>query len=157
MDLIAAFRLFVRTVLIHCALLGQKQKYIKSQTTAKLKEKRTSIVAVRDILRMFETFPNPLLSRCRLPFKQKPNIKICPPLKLMQCKHYVMPVSSVRFSSQQTRQLLFCTCIPQFCRKPVFFLEKECHASANGRTVAAIRNYNTWFFKLKRECNFRVF
>jgi hypothetical protein len=67
MDLIAAFRLFVRTLPIHFALLGRKRKYIKSQTTAKLKEKRTSIASVRDILRMFDTFPNPLLSRSRLP------------------------------------------------------------------------------------------
>jgi hypothetical protein len=49
MDLIAAFRLFVRTLPIHFALLGRKRKYIKSKTTAKLKEKRTSIAAVRDI------------------------------------------------------------------------------------------------------------
>ncbi len=57
MDLIAAFRLFVRTLPIHFALLGRKRKYIKSKTTAKLKEKRTSIAAVR----------------CRLPLKvQKP-------------------------------------------------------------------------------------
>ncbi len=47
MDLIAAFRLFVRTLQIHYALLGRKRKYIKSKTTAKLKEKRTSIAAVR--------------------------------------------------------------------------------------------------------------
>jgi hypothetical protein len=67
MDLIAAFRLFVRTLPIHFALLGRKRKYIKSKTTAKFKEKRTSIAAVRDIFRMFETFPNPLLSRYRLP------------------------------------------------------------------------------------------
>ncbi len=52
---------------IHFALLGRKRKYIKSKTTAKLEEKRTSIAAVRDILRMFDTFPNPLLSPCRLP------------------------------------------------------------------------------------------
>jgi hypothetical protein len=69
MNLIAAFRLFVRTLSIHFALLGRKRKYIKSKTTAKLKEKRTSIAAVRDILQMFDTFPNPLLSRCRLPLK----------------------------------------------------------------------------------------
>jgi hypothetical protein len=67
MDLMAAFRLFVRTLPIHFALLGRKRKYIKSQTTAQLKEKRTSTAAVRDILRMFDTFPTPLLSRCRLP------------------------------------------------------------------------------------------
>jgi hypothetical protein len=65
MDLIATFRLFVRT--LPFALLGQKRKYIKSKTTAKLKEKRTSIAAVRDILRMFDTFTYPFLSRCRLP------------------------------------------------------------------------------------------
>jgi hypothetical protein len=74
MDLIAVFRLFVRTLPIHFALLGRKRKYIKSKTTAKLKEKRTSIAAVRDILRMFDTFPNPLLSHCRLPLKQQKKI-----------------------------------------------------------------------------------
>ncbi len=68
MDLIAAYRLFVRTLPIHVALLGWKQKYIKSKTTVKLNEKRTSIAAVRDILRMFDIFPNPLLSRCQLFF-----------------------------------------------------------------------------------------
>ncbi len=55
-DLIAAFRLFVRTLHIHFALLGRKRKYIKSKTTAKLKEKRTSIAVVQGILRMFDTF-----------------------------------------------------------------------------------------------------
>jgi hypothetical protein len=75
MDLIVAFRLFVRTLPIHFALLGQKQKYIKSKTTAKLKEKRTSIAAVRDILRVFDTFPNPLLSHCRLPLKVLSSLK----------------------------------------------------------------------------------
>jgi hypothetical protein len=34
---------------IDFALLGRKRKYIKSKTTAKLTEKRTSIAAVRDI------------------------------------------------------------------------------------------------------------
>jgi hypothetical protein len=58
MDLIAVFPLFVRTLPIHFALLGRKRKYAKSQASAKLKEKRTSIAAVRDILRMFDTFPN---------------------------------------------------------------------------------------------------
>jgi hypothetical protein len=67
MDLIAAFRLFVRTLPIHFALLGRKRKYIKSKTAAKLKQKRKSIAVVRDILRMFDTFPNPLLSPCRRP------------------------------------------------------------------------------------------
>ncbi len=41
--------------------------------TVKLKEKRTSIATVRDILRMFDTFPNPLLSRCRLPLSNDKN------------------------------------------------------------------------------------
>jgi hypothetical protein len=40
MDLIAAFRLFVRTLPIHFALLGRKRKYIKSKTTAKLVRQR---------------------------------------------------------------------------------------------------------------------
>jgi hypothetical protein len=44
-----AFRLFVRPLPIHFALLGRKRKYIKSKTTAKLTEKRTSIAGVRDI------------------------------------------------------------------------------------------------------------
>jgi hypothetical protein len=46
----AAFCLFVRTLPIGFALLGRKRKYIKSKTTSKLREKRTSIAAVRDIL-----------------------------------------------------------------------------------------------------------
>ncbi len=58
-------------LLEHClfllALLGRKRKYIKSKMTAKLKWKITSIAAVRDIFRMFDTFLNPLLSCCRLP------------------------------------------------------------------------------------------
>jgi hypothetical protein len=49
-DLIAALCLFGRTMPNHFAVLGQKRKYIKSKTTAKLTEKRTSIDAVRDIL-----------------------------------------------------------------------------------------------------------
>jgi hypothetical protein len=66
-----AFRLFGRTMPIHFALLGRKRKYIKSKTTAKLIEKRTSIAAVPepDILRTFDTFRNLLLSRCRLPLR----------------------------------------------------------------------------------------
>ena len=42
----AAFCIFVRTLPIDFALLGRKRKYIKSKTTAKLTEKRTSIAAV---------------------------------------------------------------------------------------------------------------
>ncbi len=65
--LFAAFCLFVRTLPIDFALLGRKRKYIKSKTTAKLTEKRTSIAAVRDTLWTYGTFPTPLLSRYRLP------------------------------------------------------------------------------------------
>jgi hypothetical protein len=36
MDLIAAFRLFGRTLPIHFALLGRKRKYIKSKTDSKI-------------------------------------------------------------------------------------------------------------------------
>jgi hypothetical protein len=53
----AYFCLFVRALPIDFALLGRKRKYIKSKTTAKLREKRTSIAAVRDILGKFGTFP----------------------------------------------------------------------------------------------------
>jgi hypothetical protein len=63
----AAFRLFGGTLPIHFALLGRKRKYIKSKTTAKLIEKRTSIAAVRAKLGQFGTFQTPLLSHCRLP------------------------------------------------------------------------------------------
>ena len=52
---------------IHFALLGRKRKYVKSKTTAKLREKRTSIAAVRAKLGQFDTFQTPLLSHCRLP------------------------------------------------------------------------------------------
>ncbi len=51
---------------IHFALLGRKRKYIKSKTTAKLIEIRTSIAAVRDKLGQIDTFLNPLLSGCLL-------------------------------------------------------------------------------------------
>jgi hypothetical protein len=56
---------------IDFALLGRKRKYIKSKTTAELIEKRTSIAAVQDKLGLFDTFPTPLLSRCRLPLRRK--------------------------------------------------------------------------------------
>jgi hypothetical protein len=61
MDLMAAFCLFGRTLPIHFVLLGRKQKYVKSNTTAKLIEKRTSIAAVRDKLGQIDTFLTPLL------------------------------------------------------------------------------------------------
>ncbi len=65
----AAFCLYVRTLPIDFASLGRKRKYIKSKTTGKLREKRTSIATVRDILWTFGTFPTFLLSRYRLPLK----------------------------------------------------------------------------------------
>ena len=40
MDLIAAFRLFVRTLPIHFALLGRKRKYIKSKTQQRKEKKK---------------------------------------------------------------------------------------------------------------------
>ncbi len=52
----SVFCLFVRTSPIHFALLGRKRKYIKSKTTAKLIEKRTSIATVRAKLGQFDTF-----------------------------------------------------------------------------------------------------
>jgi hypothetical protein len=61
---------------IHFALLGRKRKYVKSKTTAKLREKRTSIAAVRDKLGPFDTFLTLLLSHCRLPLKIFLNNKI---------------------------------------------------------------------------------
>ncbi len=66
-DLIAAFRLIGRTFPFHFALLGRKRKCVKSKTTAKLREKRTSSATVRDILWTFGTFLTSLLSRYRLP------------------------------------------------------------------------------------------
>ncbi len=69
LQVIAAFCPFVRTSPIHFALLGRKRKYIKSETTAKLIEKRTSIAAVPDKLGQNDTFLTPLLSGCRLPLK----------------------------------------------------------------------------------------
>ncbi len=63
----AAFCLFVKTLSINFALLGRKQKYLKSKTTAKLKGKQSSVAAVRDQFLSFATFPTPLLSRYRRP------------------------------------------------------------------------------------------
>ncbi len=58
-DLMAAFRLFGRTLPINFALLGRKRKYIKSKTTAKLTEKKTSIAAVPDKLGQIDTLLTP--------------------------------------------------------------------------------------------------
>ncbi len=59
MDLIAAFRLFGKTLPIHFALLGRKRKYVKSKKTAKLKGKQTSIAAVRAKLGQMTHFRPP--------------------------------------------------------------------------------------------------
>ncbi len=71
--LFASFCLFVRTLpgTYWFCFTGAERKYIKSKTTAKLTEKRTSIAAVRDILWTFVTFPTPLLSCYRLPLNVK--------------------------------------------------------------------------------------
>jgi hypothetical protein len=69
MDLIAAFRLFGKTLPIHFALLGRKRKYVKSKKRAELKGKQTSIAAVRAKLGQIGTFQTPLLSHCRLPLR----------------------------------------------------------------------------------------
>ncbi len=45
----AAFCLFMGTSPINIGLLGGNGNTLKSKTTAKLREKRTSIAAVRDI------------------------------------------------------------------------------------------------------------
>ena len=71
----AAFPLFGRPLPIHFALLGRKQKYIKSKTTAKLREKPTSIAVVRAKLGQFDTFQTPLLSHCRLPLNMHIRIR----------------------------------------------------------------------------------
>ncbi len=59
MDLIAAFRLFGKTLPIHFALLRRTRKYVKSKKTAKLKGKQTSIAAVRAKLGQIDTFQTP--------------------------------------------------------------------------------------------------
>ncbi len=66
----AAFCPFVWTLPIDFALLWRKWKYIKSKMTAKLREKRTFIAAVRDILWTCGTFPTPFLSRYWLPLNE---------------------------------------------------------------------------------------
>jgi hypothetical protein len=58
---------------IHFALLGRKRKYVKSKATSKLREKRTSIAAVRAKLGLFDIFQAPLLSGCRLPLRPSNN------------------------------------------------------------------------------------
>jgi hypothetical protein len=53
----------------NCGLLGGNGNTLKLKTTAKLKDKRTSIAAVRGLYRMYATFPTPLGSHYRLPLK----------------------------------------------------------------------------------------
>jgi hypothetical protein len=68
MDLIAAFRLFVRTLPIHFALLGRKRKYIKSKTTAKLvRQTNLDGRGLRPIPIICHLLDPPPLSRYRLP------------------------------------------------------------------------------------------
>ncbi len=54
-----SLRQFCKTMPIHFALLGRKRKYVKSKTTAKLREKRTSIAAVRAKLGQFDIIQTP--------------------------------------------------------------------------------------------------
>jgi hypothetical protein len=53
----------------NCALLDGNRNRLNSKTTAKFKDKQTSIAMVQDLLRTFATFPTPFLSRYRLPLK----------------------------------------------------------------------------------------
>ncbi len=64
MDLIAAFRLFIRT-LPH----GAETERHKIKDDSEIKREKKINRRGRDILRMFDTFLNPLLSRCRLPVR----------------------------------------------------------------------------------------
>jgi len=63
----AAFCLFMGTSSKNCGLLGENGNTLKIKTTAKLKDKRTSIATVRGLYRMYATFPIPLGSHYRLP------------------------------------------------------------------------------------------
>ncbi len=85
--LFSAFCLFIRTLPIDFALVGQKRKYIKSKTTAKLIEKRILIAADWDKLGQIDTFLTPLLSSCRLPLsmgmKRKTRVKFF--LRVFSC------------------------------------------------------------------------
>ncbi len=68
MRLAAGFCLFMRTSSITFCFTWRKRKYIKKETTAKLKDKRTSIATMRHLCRTYATFPTPLGSHYRLPF-----------------------------------------------------------------------------------------
>ncbi len=51
----------------NCGLLDGNGNKLKFKTTAKLKDKRTSIATVWGLYRMYATFPTPLGSHYRLP------------------------------------------------------------------------------------------
>ncbi len=72
----ATFCLFMRTSPINFDLLGGNGNTLKSKTTAKLREKRISLAAVRDILWTFGTFLTSLLSRYRLPLRNHKIVQI---------------------------------------------------------------------------------
>jgi hypothetical protein len=63
----AAFCLFMEKSPKNCGLLGRNRNTLKLKTTAKLKDKRTSITTVRGLYRMYATFRTPLGSHYRLP------------------------------------------------------------------------------------------
>jgi hypothetical protein len=65
----AAFCLFMGTSPKKCGLLGGNGNTLKLKTTTKLKDKRTTIAAVRGLYRMYATFLTPLGSHCRLPLR----------------------------------------------------------------------------------------
>jgi hypothetical protein len=58
----------------NCGLLGGNGNTFKLKTTAKLKDKRTSIATVRGLYRMYATFPTSLGSHYRQPLKQVENL-----------------------------------------------------------------------------------
>ncbi len=63
----AAICLFMGTSPKNCGLLGGNRNTLKLKTTAKLKDKRTSIATVRGPYRMYATLPTPFGSHYRLP------------------------------------------------------------------------------------------
>jgi hypothetical protein len=73
----AAFYLFMGTSPKNCGLLGGNGNTLKLKTTTKLKDKRTSIAAVRGLYRICH-LPHPFGSHCRLP------LRIC----LFRLKYY---------------------------------------------------------------------
>ncbi len=63
----AVFCLFMGTSPKKYGLLGGNGNTLKLKTTAKLKDKRTSIATVRGLYRKYATFPTPLGTHYRLP------------------------------------------------------------------------------------------